>query len=82
MFAMKVLYFSTARLAASLGSEDVALDEPVDAAGVWRILIARHPALAPLRETARLSRNEAYADADTLFVNDDVVAVIPPVSGG
>jgi molybdopterin converting factor small subunit len=79
---MKVLYFSAARLATSLESEDVVLPGSADAAEVWRLLIARHPALETLRESARLSRNEGYADAETRFSNDDVVAVIPPVSGG
>lgn len=79
---MRVLYFSSARVATSLESEEVTLLESTDAAGIWRMLIARHPALEPLRESARLSRNEAYAAAETRFSNDDVVAVLPPVSGG
>jgi molybdopterin converting factor small subunit len=49
---------------------------------VWRRLIERHPGLSALRGTSRLSCNEAYADEATRFSNDDVVAVIPPVSGG
>lgn len=79
---MKVLYFSTARLVTSLEEEEFSLASPVDAAGLWRILTLRHPALASLRAAARLSRNDVYAEAGALFVDGDVVGVIPPVSGG
>ncbi len=79
---MKILYFSTSRAAAGLGSEDIPLDGTLSGEQVWAALIARHPGLAPLRSAARLSRNEEYADDATRFLGGDVVAVIPPVSGG
>jgi molybdopterin synthase catalytic subunit/molybdopterin synthase sulfur carrier subunit len=79
---MKVLFFATAREATGCASDDLAVKAPASADEIWKALTAKHPALAPLRGVARLSRNDEYADADAQFLDADVVAVIPPVSGG
>ena len=41
-----------------------------------------HPVLAARLGAVRFAVNEAFADPDTALVAGDVVAVIPPVSGG
>lgn len=79
---MKILFFATAREAAGCASDELALPGPASTDEVWAALIAKYPALAPLRSVARLSRNDEYADADARFTDADIVAVIPPVSGG
>jgi len=79
---MKILFFAMAREAAGCASDELQVPEPIAADEVWAALIAKYPALAPLRGVARLSRNDEYADADARFADADVVAVIPPVSGG
>jgi len=79
---MKILFFATAREATGCASAELALLEPASTDQVWGALIAKYPALAPLRGVARLSRNDEYADADARFADADVAAVIPPVSGG
>lgn len=54
----------------------------VDAAGLWRELIAAHPGLEKFRGSVRLAKNSEYAVPDARFSDADEVALIPPVSGG
>ncbi len=81
--SITLLYFAAVRDAA--GKSEERLDLP-DA--VYRIsdlaafLEERHPALAGRLASVRFAVNEAFVDASTALVSGDVVAVIPPVSGG
>ncbi len=79
---MKILFFSSARTAAGCAADEIFFGAPASLDEVWRGVIEKHPALAPLRRVSRLSRNDAYADDQAVFHDTDVVAVIPPVSGG
>lgn len=56
--------------------------DDVDAAGLWRELIAAHPGLEKFRGSVRLAKNSEYAAPDARFGDADEVALIPPVSGG
>lgn len=78
---MRVLFF--AHLKDLTGCAEMRLDcGPQDAEGLWRHLLAAHPALERVRNSVRLARNAEYAGPGTLFGADDEVALIPPVSGG
>lgn len=79
---MLVLFFAQLKDATGTAESEINLSEPLDADGLWRKLIAAHPALAPFRKTTRLACNSEYADAQTRFTDTDEVALIPPVSGG
>lgn len=48
----------------------------------WRALVERFPELAPHRPYARAARNGAYAAWDLRLADGDVIAFLPPVSGG
>jgi molybdopterin synthase catalytic subunit len=48
----------------------------------WAILVAGAPALVPHRPYVRAARNGAYAGWDEPLADGDVVAFLPPVSGG
>lgn len=48
----------------------------------WRMLLQEHPELGPFKATVRLARNGEYVRENTLFLDDDEIALIPPVSGG
>lgn len=48
----------------------------------WAALAARHVGLVPHRPYVRPARNGAYVDWDTALADGDVVAFLPPVSGG
>jgi len=58
----------------------VDVDATVEAA--WDALAGRFPALEPHRPYVRGARNGVYAAWDEPLADDDVVAFLPPVSGG
>jgi molybdopterin synthase catalytic subunit len=66
------------------GAREVALDlaDGATVAAAWDGLVARHPVLAPGRDSVRFARNGAYADPTTVLSDGDELAIIPPVSGG
>jgi MoaE-MoaD fusion protein len=67
-----------------LAADRVELDLPDGAAATeaWQALQAAHPALEPHRPYVRAARNGAYVDWDEPLADADVVAFLPPVSGG
>jgi len=48
----------------------------------WAALVARFPRLAEHRPYVRAARNGAYAPWEQPLADDDVIAFLPPVSGG
>jgi molybdopterin converting factor subunit 1 len=80
---LTVLYFASARDLAGTSEEKLVFSEQV---GTLRELTAhlaaRHPALRGAIERMRVARNEAFAELDERPVDGDVIALIPPVSGG
>ena len=80
---MRVLFF--AQLKDVTGCAEMELlpgPGTVDAAALWRELLAAHPGLGTFRGAVRLARNGEYVGADARFAEGDEVALIPPVSGG
>jgi molybdopterin converting factor subunit 1 len=78
---MRILFF--AQLKDVTGCELIELSpSPANAEQLWKMLIAKFPALANHQKNVRLARNWEYADAKTVFANEDEIALIPPVSGG
>jgi molybdopterin converting factor subunit 1 len=55
---------------------------PSTLAGVWDMLAAEFPAMAPYRGSVSGALNAEYARMDTSVVDGDEVAFLPPVSGG
>lgn len=79
---MTLLYFAQARRVTGLAAETLATSAPLGADQLWTEILQRHPDLALLHPVIRLARNGEFAAPDTLFLPDDEVALIPPVSGG
>jgi molybdopterin synthase catalytic subunit len=50
--------------------------------GAWDVFVRRYPDLAPHRPYVRAARNGVYAPWDEVLSDGDVVALLPPVSGG
>jgi MoaE-MoaD fusion protein len=48
----------------------------------WTAMAERHPDLRPHRPYVRAARNGAYAGWDDALADGDVIAFLPPVSGG
>jgi molybdopterin converting factor subunit 1 len=79
---MRILFFAQLRDAAGQSEMTLRVDGPLDAAGLWRRLVAERPGLARYRRCVRLARNREYAGSGVRFHDADEVALIPPVSGG
>lgn len=86
---VRVLLFAS--LADLTGIRECAVDLAADlpagsgratAGGVLDHLVERHPLLARHRDGIALAVNERYARPDTPVEPGDVVALVPPVSGG
>ena len=81
--AVSVLYFAALRDLTGTGEEQVdvpALPCPVSA--LLAQLEERHAALRGRLEAVRVAVNEEFAELGSSVRGGDVVALIPPVSGG
>jgi sulfur-carrier protein len=79
---VNVLFF--AMLRDHVGTDERSYELPPDAtaASLWKTLASRHPALEAFQTPPMVAVNEAYADPGAALADGDVVAFIPPVSGG
>ena len=77
-----VRYFAAAREAAGREAESVALEEGATVAALKDRLFALHPDLRALERGLRFAVGERFAAVDTSLTHGDLVALIPPVSGG
>ena len=73
-----------ARLRDLAGRSEWPCDVPAGAtiADVWRQSAAAHPALAGFTTSVSCARNEDFARMTTAVEDGDVIAFLPPVSGG
>jgi molybdopterin converting factor subunit 1 len=81
---MRVTVQLFARLRELAGAAEWTFDLPDDArvADVWRAAAARFPALGPFERSVSCARNEDFAHMSAAVRDGDVVAFLPPVSGG
>lgn len=79
---MTVLYFAHARRATGISDEKIPLSASITTTEFWGLIVQRHPALAALRTSSRLARENDFLPADARIEPDDEIALIPPVSGG
>ena len=77
-----IYYFAALRDLLGLSEERLELPGPLDVAALARVLAERHPQLAPHLVSVRFAVNETFVDASAPLASGDVVALIPPVSGG
>jgi molybdopterin synthase sulfur carrier subunit len=78
-----LLYFAAVRDAAGTGEEAALLPDDIVTVGqlsTW--LDATRPGLSGRLGVVRFAVNEAFAEATTPIHEGDVIALIPPVSGG
>ncbi len=81
MLHVQLLYFAGLRDLAGVSEERVELpDETNTVARVARFACEKHPALR--LDGVRIAVNEEFADEHASVSDGDVVAFIPPVSGG
>ena len=61
---------------------DLTVPDGATVEAVWESLAERHPAIEPHRPYVRAARNGVYAAWEQTVEEDDVIAFLPPVSGG
>ncbi len=61
---------------------ELTLADGATVADAWAALAERHPGVEPHRAYVRAARNGEYARWDEPLTDDDVIAFLPPVSGG
>ena len=64
------------------GRSELTLADDATIDDAWTEMAGRHPGLRPHRSYVRPARNGAYAAWDDALTDDDVIAFLPPVSGG
>ena len=79
---IRVLLFAGLREAAGAREVCVELDSAAGIAELRAALTRTCPNLAPLLANTAIAVNEEYVDGDVRLQPGDVVALIPPVSGG
>jgi molybdopterin converting factor subunit 1 len=79
---MRVLFFAQLKDVTGCASIELAPATPLNEVQLWKMLVEKFPALAKHQKNVRLARNWEYADAKTVFSDQDEIALIPPVSGG
>lgn len=83
MVAIRILYFAALREALNTSEESLSLPETVRTVGALSpVLEKSHPALKGRLASVRFAVNEAFVDSEHVLSDGDVVALIPPVSGG
>ena len=61
---------------------ELALDDGATVVGAWASMAARFPGLEAHRPYVRPARNGVYVAWDEPLTDDDLIAFLPPVSGG
>jgi len=81
---VSVLYFAALRDLAGVAEEQVLLPaaRPVEVSALLRSLERDHEQLRGRLGSVRVAVNEEFAPVSTLLQGGEVVALIPPVSGG
>ena len=74
--------FASFREAAGLSEAAVEVAPGTTAAELWQGLVDEHPGLVPLSRSAGMALNGRYTQPTTVLDEGDVVAFLPPVSGG
>ena len=77
-----IYYFAALRDLLGASEERIELAAPATVAELARALTQRHPQLEPHLGSVRFAVNETFVDASASLANGDVVALIPPVTGG
>jgi molybdopterin converting factor subunit 1 len=77
-----VKLFASFREAAGTAQSSVEIAPDTTIAQLWGELVEAHPRLRTLSGSAAFALNGRYTPGDTALGDGDVVAFLPPVSGG
>ena len=77
---MRVLYFAEIKEILEINSEDIDLIEDITVETFKELLFERHPSIRDKK--FQVAVNEEFVQLNDIVKQDDVFALIPPVSGG
>jgi molybdopterin converting factor small subunit len=77
-----VRYYSRLKDFANCTSERLQMDAGATLRDVVTASVCRHPALVSMAPTFLLARNAEFAGPDDAVFENDVIDLMPPVSGG
>ena len=77
---MKVLYFAEVKEILNMSKEYIDILEPKTVKEIRQLLNQYHPEL--MDKKFQISVNEEFTKEDGIVQPDDIIALIPPVSGG
>lgn len=78
---VKILYFGIARDITSRGAEEFEVAKGSTISIFFNFLKEKYPGFDSINDYS-FAINEEYNDINTVLKNHDVMALIPPVSGG
>jgi molybdopterin converting factor subunit 1 len=79
---ISVMYFAVFRERINAAEQQVELPSGATVSDLLRHLASQHPIIEQLAGHYRIAVNQAFATNETTLNDLDVVALIPPVSGG
>ena len=78
---LKILFFGMAKDLAGETSASLEVIEDMKVSTFRKILQDKYPLFSQM-DSFSIAVNETYAEEDLIIVENDTVAIIPPVSGG
>jgi molybdopterin synthase catalytic subunit len=75
-------HFALIRETIGRQTEERAVEPGTTISGIYDLLAADHPRLAPLKASVMMMANQEYVPAEYLVNDGDEIVFIPPVSGG
>lgn len=81
MIKIQLLFFGITTDLLGSSSLDIEVSADATISSLKEQLLAKHPQLENINSYA-IALNEEYATDETLLKENDVIAIIPPVSGG
>lgn len=79
---IKTLFFGVAHDLTGMSEEVMELPEGENLGGLWQRYQGRFPRLTRMTDSLLLAVNESISDRSRILQDGDVVAFLPPVSGG
>lgn len=78
---LKILFFGMAKDLAGETSASLEVNEELKVSAFRNFLQDKYPLFSQM-DSFSIAVNETYAEEDLIIVENDTVAIIPPVSGG
>lgn len=78
---MKVKFFGIVQDIVGETEIEYILDNDITVNELQKIIIGKYPKLVEIKKFA-FAINECYSTEKSMITNNDIVAIIPPVSGG